>query len=119
MMQVETDCRRENGVTFVRGAVTNTRTTIHRARLESTLDGPTWPPKRDGTVVPEWRDGVWEATIRPGDTLGLGFASPAAPKSPALTVTDLKRVDSEAAGDNPVDSLTDWAPPRGISSVDN
>lgn len=119
MMQVETECRRKHGATLVRAAVTNTRSTTHVARLESTLDGPTWPPKRDGTVVPEWRGGAWEATIRPGETVGLGFASPAESKSPAIEVTDLERVDADAAGHNPLDSLTDWSPPRGISSVDN
>ena len=118
-MKVETECRRENGITLVKGAVTNTRSTLHTVRLESTLDGPTWPPKRDGVVRPEWRDGVWEATIRPGDTLGIGFASSGDPRSPALEVTNVERADSESAGVDPVDSLTDWSPPRGISSVDN
>ncbi|MFC6756489.1 MULTISPECIES: hypothetical protein [Haloarcula] len=117
MVQVETDCRQVGEITLVEAAVTNNRSTPHTARLESTLDGPTWPPVRDGAVLPEWNDGVWETTIRPGATVGVGFATSAEPQIPAMEVTSLERVERGGESDR-VASLQDWSPPRDTQPVD-
>lgn len=116
MVQVETDCRRAGEITLVKAAVTNTRSTPQTVRLESTLDGPTWPPVRNGTVRPEWNNGVWEATIDAGETVGLGFATSAEPQTPAMEVASLKRVDPKLGTDlNRITVLSDWSPPRDSS----
>jgi hypothetical protein len=109
----ETD--RVDGVTLVRGTVTNTRTTAQLARIESTLDGPTWQPRGDHGTVPEWDDGAWEAVVEPSAYRGFGFATPAEPQSGdrrPFEIVATRRIEDRSA-----DALADldaWAPPRDV-----
>lgn len=95
MVQLDTSLERTDGVTFVRATVTNTRGTAQLVRVESRLDGPTWPPRRDGFTAPEWDGNCWEKGLLPGRCHGFGFASPAEPVDPPLEVVAIERIDPE------------------------
>ncbi|MFC4541096.1 hypothetical protein ACFO5R_04025 [Halosolutus amylolyticus] len=116
MVEVDWETDRREGVTFVTATVTNTQTTPQRVRLESRLDGPTWPPRRDGVTAPEWRDDVWEATVEPGHRRGVGFASPAAPTDPPVEIVDVAREsdDTERTADEVLATLDEWAPTSDV-----
>ncbi|MEY7850240.1 hypothetical protein AB7C87_13685 [Natrarchaeobius sp. A-rgal3] len=93
MVELETETDRRGGVTLVRGVLTNTRTTKQLVRLSSRLDGPTWPPRRDGTRVAEWTDGCWEGVVDPGRRRGFGFATPAEPIPEPVELRAARRAD--------------------------
>ncbi|MCU4741395.1 hypothetical protein [Natronoglomus mannanivorans] len=121
MVTVETEVERTNDVTTVRVVLTNTHSTPQTVRLQTTLEGPVWPPQRNGVVDPRWDvdDGVWEATIRPGRSRGVGFASPVtdpAPQADSLVeiVSSERQRQDEADCGRPTPmvlaDLDDWSP---------
>lgn len=117
MVNIESGFEREEGVTFVRVTIENTRRTPQQVRLKSTLDGPVWAPGNPLVGAPEWEDRTWEGTIFPGRSRGVGFASPAAPPERAgadpVDVIDTKRVTTEEATDprQVIAKLESWTPP--------
>ena len=116
MVEVDWETDRREGVTFVTAIITNTQTTTQQVRLESRLDGPTWPPRRDGMVVPEWRGDVWEGAVEPGRRRGVGFASPATPREPPLEVLEVSRIDTErtTTPEAVLAELDRWAPTADV-----
>lgn len=115
MVDIEMDCWQESGVTLVQATVTNTRTTAQTVRLESQLSGPTWPPKRNGREIPEWSGDTWEAVVKPGRSRGLGFASPAPPKTQPLEIVSVTRAtEKEIDTTDRLTDLEEWEPPSSI-----
>lgn len=116
MVELDTSVERTDGVTLVRATVTNTRGTPQMVRVESQLDGPTWPPRREGFTAPEWDGNCWERGIMPGQCLGFGFASPAEPVDPPLEIVEVERTPPEAfqTVDHVLADLDDALPPRDI-----
>ena len=112
MVELEWDTERRGGATFVAATVTNTRTTPQTVRLESRLDGPIRPPRRDGTTDPAWTDGGWLGTIDPGRQRGVGFASPAAATDPPLAIVETARADDtgEPSTNRALADLEAWSP---------
>jgi len=120
MVEVETDVERRNGVTFVRATVRNTRSTPQTVRLVNRLDGPTWQPRFGAVTAPEWQDDTWERTVKPGQTLGVGYASPADPSDPPLEAVSVSREEGEQTESTRevLASLDDWSPPNDALSLD-
>jgi hypothetical protein len=84
---------RTGGVTLVEVVVTAARP--HRVRLESRLDGPVWPPRREGRPVDGWDGRGVSATVEEGTT-AFGFATPASPAgTPVELVAAEPVVDEE------------------------
>lgn len=113
MIELEATARRSGDVTVVRVTLANSRSTPQTVRLESRLNGPVWPPRRDGVVDPRWEGDVWEATVRPRRCRGIGFASPAAPVDPPVELLACERSDPEETSPSPseiVGSLDGWSP---------
>ncbi|WP_049925477.1 DUF7857 domain-containing protein [Halopiger goleimassiliensis] len=112
MVSVDTNAERTSGITTVRVVLTNDHTTPQAVRLQSNLDGPVWPPRRGGVDDPRWADDVWEATIRPGRTHGVGFASPAPPTEPLVEVVSSERQDADKlrSDSEVLAQLDDWRP---------
>lgn len=116
MVDVDSTADRTGDVTTVRVLCTNTYSTTQRIRIGNALEGPTWPPTRDGVVDPRWDGDCWEGVIRPGRTIGIGFATPAPPASPLIEVVSSDRVDpaSETGPDVGVSerlaTLDGWRP---------
>jgi hypothetical protein len=117
---VEVDCRteRREGVTLVAAVVRNDTSVRRRVRVEHALDGPTWPPRRHGVPVEGWHGSAYVATVAAGGRTAVGFASPAPPESPAVSVTEHRRVDpadgetgTPATAEDVVRRLGDPSPP--------
>lgn len=120
MVKVETKAERTNGITTVRVVLTNNHSTPQLVCLESSLDGPVWPPRRDGVDDPRWDDSVWEATLRPGRTHGVGFASPAPPTEPLVEVVSHERqeTDQVRSESKVLAQLEDWRPDTEVLERD-
>lgn len=117
MVEVESDVERREGVTFVEVIVRNERSTPQTVGLESRLDGPVWPPRRGRAPIPEWTGGTWEATLAPGETRGLGFASSAEPVDPPVSVVAARASDDEREDPETVlAGLDEWSPPGSALS---
>lgn len=112
---MEHDARttRAGGVTFVAVTVANDGSTPRRVRIESELDGPVWPPRTNGVPEEGWSEAGFEAVLAPGERRGVGYATPAPPDEPAVSVTatDVPEDGDEDARD-PVRDLGDPRPPR-------
>ena len=123
MVAVDAECERRNGVTFVRATVTNGRTTPQTVCLQSTLEGPVWPPRHGSVIAPEWEGRRWTGAVRPGRTRGIGFASPAVPLEEPLELVDIRRsergADASSVDDSPaavLAALEEWSPTRDVLS---
>lgn len=100
MVAIEPTADRSNGVTTVRVRCTNTRSTTQRIRLRNALEGPTWPPRRDGVVDPHWDEDCWEGVVGPGRTVGIGFATPEPPATSLVELVSSDRVDPGQTDDH-------------------
>lgn len=87
-----------------------------RVRVESRLDGPVWPPRREGLPESGWHDDGFAGVVN--GTAVLGYASPASPADPPVELTEAEPVP-EAEGreelttdpESVVRQLGDPAPP--------
>lgn len=139
MVTVESNAIRTNGVTTVRTVITNAQSTPQTVRLRSRLEGPVWPPRRSGVVDPRWviheresgtdpgtatelvSAAVWQATIRPGRSRGVGFASPAPPTDPLVEVVSSDRHEADEPLRSPAEvlaELDDWRPTSEVLERD-
>lgn len=96
-MQLSATTRRVGGVTFVEATLENDAPDARRVRVESELDGPVWPPRREGVPAAGWDpdDGTVAVTLSPGECAGLGFASPADPVDPPVSVAGTERASPD------------------------
>jgi hypothetical protein len=118
MVSLDITTERHDGVTLVRAVVTNDKATPQAVTLRQAVDGPSWSPRRDGTVVTEWEDGRWTDVIQPGQSRGLGFATPVDPSGSPLEIVSAERAeDDQTQTKDVIASLEEWAPPR-MSSED-
>ncbi|MFC4448622.1 hypothetical protein [Halorussus aquaticus] len=129
---VELDCRAEShaGVTLVELVVRNPSTTARRVRVGNRLDGPVWPPRREGVPAAGWDDGGFEGVVAAEDRRALGYATPASAESaveveppteverpaedrpPAELVWTERAGESEGEADS--DTFGDDATPEGV-----
>ena len=102
----------QEAVTLVRLLVTSEMT--ERVRVTNCLDGPVWPPRREGVPVEGWDEDGFAGVVAAGERLVLGYASPAPPCDPPARVTSLGAEESGAAvtAREVVQSLGDPSPPR-------
>lgn len=115
MVTLEWDCERTDGVTLVRAYVTADRP--HRVRLENCLDGPVWPPRRRGQVAAGWDEDGFEGVVTPGERLVAGYATPARPADPPVTLARSDPVTGGYPGENgasPTPRADEPATPAGV-----
>lgn len=84
------------GVALVELTVANPDPSARRVRVANRLDGPVWPPRREGVPAAGWDDGGFEGVVGAGRRRALGYASPA-PGPPAEPPAEV--VWTERAGD--------------------
>ncbi|WP_433629075.1 hypothetical protein [Halomicrococcus sp. NG-SE-24] len=78
-------------VTLVELVVENPAETATRIRVGNRLDGPVWPPRREGVPESGWDDGGFESVVAADSSRSLGYASPAAPEDPPVEVVWTER----------------------------
>lgn len=108
MVTIDAAAESHDGVTLVTATVETGDTPV-RISIASQLDGPVWPPRRQGEPAAGWTDDGFEGVVPAEGSLSLGFASPAAPVDPPLEL-----VAAEPA-DEPTDAMdTPAAVLRGL-----
>jgi hypothetical protein len=100
MVTLSCTASRENGVTLVTGRVENAGDR-RRVRLTSRLDAPLWPPRRQGVPAEGWDEDGFECVLAADEVRPLGFASPAPPTEPPLSVAETEPVDADDDGVEP------------------
>jgi hypothetical protein len=110
MVSLTCTASQEQGITLVTGRIENPDRP-RRVRVENRLDGPVWPPRRRGVPAAGWSDACFECVLTAGETVALGYASPAPPTDPPLAVVETEPVDPEAVDDT-------FEPKSGVPSVD-
>lgn len=94
MVRLSCTASRENGVTLVTGRVENPGDR-RRVRLTSRLDGPLWPPRRQGVPARGWDDETFECVLAADEVRPLGVASPAPPADPPFVIEATEPVDTD------------------------
>ena len=112
---VTLDCRAESRaeISLVTLVVENSTETARRVRVANRLDGPVWPPRREGVPEAGWDDGGFEGVVAPGASRALGYASPAPPADPPAELVWTERAGETEAERSP-DTFDDDATPEGI-----
>ncbi|SNR49051.1 DUF7857 domain-containing protein [Halorubrum vacuolatum] len=107
---------RVDGITLVRCRVRNDRSVPRRVRIESRLDGPVLPPRRRGVPENGWDESGVTLRLEPGERRALGFASPAEPTDPPVTVSETEPTteDREADACEAVRRLETHRPPADV-----
>lgn len=102
-----------DGVTFVELLVESE--TTETVRVENCLDGPVWPPRRQGVPATGWSDDGFEGTVGPTNRLVVGYASPADPADPPARLVHTESEADDSSYPTPasvVRALGDPTPPR-------
>lgn len=105
-----------DGVTLVTARLEGSGV-VQRVRLANRLDGPVWPPRRQGIPEAGWDEGCFETVVPADGTAAVGYASPAPAIDSPLAVVDREvvDVDTEEGSVTPADALRDLgdpSPPR-------
>lgn len=83
-----------------------------RVRVDNLLDGPVLPPRRAGVPDPGWdRDG-FTGVVPAGGRQPLGYACPAPPRRPPVSVTDEGRAPDGSTADDAAAAVRGLADPR-------
>jgi len=114
---VSFDCRAErvDGVTLVTATVGDIAEPT-RITVRNCLDGPLWPPRRQGVPEAGWTEDGFEGVVGPG-VHALGYAAPAAPGDQPAELVSSEPADSTAAderfdsADAVIRELGDPSPP--------
>jgi hypothetical protein len=112
MATLDWHLRTRDGIALVRLLVTSGAT--ERVRVSNCLDGPVWPPRREGVPEEGWDEGGFEGVVGADERLVLGYACPADPCDPPARVTSLGSEEDGTAvtARDVVRSLGDPSPPR-------
>ncbi len=119
MATLECHTTSSDGVTLVELVVTSD--TRERVRVENCLDGPVWPPRRQGVPEDGWTDSGYEGDVGPDDRLVAGYATPADPSDPPARLVSVDSTDDDSAVTprDVVRALGDPRPPReGVAVPD-
>jgi hypothetical protein len=121
MLELDSRVETRAGVALVELVVRNPTATARRFRVGDRLDGPVWPPRREGVPAAGWDDGGFEGVVAAEDRRALGYASPVSssdgPPRPAAELVwteragDSETPDSKATPEAVVRSLGDPRPP--------
>lgn len=118
MLELDWDVRTSGDVALVAAVVESAAPTPRRVTVGVRAD-PAWPPRRRGVPERGWSDDAVEGVVPAGGRLALGFATPAGPVEPPVTVRGHERVGPETSGGGH-DAATDGVDPavrasRGVA----
>lgn len=113
MVSLETRTSSGGDVTLVELLVTTDAPMA--VRIENRLDGPVWPPRRQGVPAEGWDETGFEGVVE--ERLVLGYATPAAPTDTPAEIVSAHPVNDAAPDEDVtpealVRSLGDARPPR-------
>lgn len=95
-----------------------------RVRLADETGGPLWPPRRRGAPAAGWDDAGVTVALDPGERRAVGYATPAPPADPPLTVAGVDTAGRATGADRPAgpgdvaDGPDDETGPSGAAAVE-
>lgn len=98
-------------VTLVTVDLHNPSPVDRRVRVSNRLDGPVLPPKRAGVPVTGWDEDGFGGVVPAEGRRTLGYACPAPPGRPPVSVVDEGRADGES-GDAAATAVRELGDPR-------
>lgn len=112
MVSLTCSAEARNGVTLVTARLDGGGV-AQRVRLVNRLDGPVWPPKRDGVPEAGWDGERFETLVPAETTVAVGYASPAPPTDSPLAIVDRATVAGETHEESvtPASALRDLGDP--------
>jgi len=105
-----------DGVALVTVDLRNPSPVDRRVRVSNRLDGPVLPPRRAGVSDPGWDEDGFDGVVPAEGRRALGYACPASPDRPPVTVTDAGRAD-ERASDAAAVAVRELGDPRPPSDA--
>jgi hypothetical protein len=101
-------------VTLVTIDLRNPSPVDRRVRVSNCLDGPVMPPRRAGIPTSGWDEDGFEGVVPAEGRRTLGYACPAPPRRPPVSVVDAGRIDDGAADavDAAADAVRELGDPR-------
>lgn len=90
MVTLEWSLERTEGVTLVGLVVAAERSC--RVQIENRLEGPVWPPRRNGQPAEGWEDGTFTGCVPADGQLTVGYATPAPASEPPAAVVSTEPV---------------------------
>lgn len=118
-MDLSTRTTRRDGVTFVSLVVENPYDEAARFRVANELDGPVWPPRRNGRPEEGWDGKGYEGVVGAGGDVVLGYATPAPPTEPSATIEWSEPAEEPTDRGSPervARTYADPRPPRDVLS---
>ncbi|WP_336336194.1 DUF7857 domain-containing protein [Haloarcula brevis] len=102
---VSFDCRAErvDGVTLVTATVDDIAEPT-RITVRNRLDGPLWPPRRQGVPEAGWTENGFDGVVGPG-THALGYATPAPPTDQPAELASVEPAPDDVPADERLDSI--------------
>ena len=98
-MELSWTVDRADDASLVRCRIRNDDAVTRRVRIESRFDAPVLPPRRAGVPADGWDAGGVTLRIGPAERRGFGFAVPARPVEPPVTIAGIEPADpNEPAG---------------------
>lgn len=119
MVELDVRTERRDCVTFVAATVHNDASVPRELSLRTDLR-PVWPPRRQGVPAAGWDGDRVALTVPAGRSRGVGFATPAEPTEPVLTVEESEpagRARRDPEPDDVVRTLGDPTPPADAVPV--
>lgn len=113
-MDLEYRIEEHAGITLVEAELSNPHRRARYVEVVSALDGPVLPPRESGYPADGWDDTGYRGTVEAGACLVLGYASPAPPADPPLTIESVEASPDDRTTRSPggiVRSLGDPRPP--------
>jgi hypothetical protein len=112
MVSLSWSMETRDGVTLVTATLTG-GTTRQALTLTCEVAGPVWPPRQNGELAPGWEDASVRKVVPPGEQVGVGFATPADPANPPVSITDQEVV----AADEPDRSIDEATPAAALRQL--
>jgi len=111
MVSLTCSTRATGGVTLVHARLDGAGVT-HRVRLANRLDGPVWPPRREGVPEAGWHGDRFETVVPADGTVAVGYASPAPPTESPLEIVERDACTGNDGRDEP--RRDDTVTPSGV-----
>lgn len=83
-----------------------------RVRVDNRLDGPVLPPRRAGVPDPGWDREGFTGVVPADGRLPIGYACPAPPRRPPVSVVDEGRATGDSTDDTAAAAVRELADPR-------
>lgn len=116
-MDLEYATEEHADITLVTVDLENTHRRPRYVEIVAELDAPILPPREDGYPAQGWDDTGYQGTVDPGAHLVLGFACPAPPTDPPVTIETVEPTTEPSQPRSPGDIVRELGDPRPPTAV--